>query len=53
MNESLEDNIKRELKEELGVEIAWLRTNPSYFVKALHSVHSYPIANVIFEIGIA
>jgi ADP-ribose pyrophosphatase YjhB (NUDIX family) len=47
--EKPQDNIRREIKEEMGVEATWVSENPSYFLTDLSRLPEKAIANVVYE----
>lgn len=48
-NSSPQDDVKREIGEEMGLEVIWVARNPSYF---LTNVSDVPRANVIYEVKV-
>lgn len=48
-NESPQDAIKREIKEEMGLAVVSVHSNPSYFTTALTSSGKFYVANVLYE----
>ncbi|KKW10205.1 MAG: NUDIX hydrolase [Parcubacteria group bacterium GW2011_GWA2_49_9] len=53
--ESPQEGLKREIKEEMGLEVTWVADNPSFFLtckKTKPSIHHW-VANVLYEIRLA
>ncbi len=51
-NMSPQEDIKREIKEEMGIEVAWVAKHPSYFLTDLSGLPEKPRANVIYEVKV-
>ncbi len=51
--ETVEVCMRRELKEEMGLELISIRKTPSYFFTGVTELHNTPFANVVYEITVA
>ena len=51
-NMSPQEDIKREIKEEMGIEVSWVAKHPSYFLTDLSGLPEKPRANVIYEVKV-
>jgi len=51
-NATPEEDLRREIKEEMGLEITWMAKHPSYFLTDLSGLPQKPRANVLYEIRI-
>lgn len=52
--ESPQDTLRREILEEMGLEVSWIDTRPAYFISGVkNSTGSYDIANVLYETKVA
>lgn len=51
-NTSPQEDIKREVKEEMGIEVTWVAEHPSYFLTDLSGLPEKPRANVIYEVEV-
>jgi len=49
-NTSPQDDVKWEIKEEMGIEVTWVAKNPSYFLTDLSGLPEKPRANVLYEV---
>ncbi|MBI5003625.1 NUDIX hydrolase [Candidatus Kaiserbacteria bacterium] len=47
-----QDDMRREIKEEMGLEVLWMDNNPSYFLTDLSGLPEKPRANVIYEVKV-
>lgn len=50
--EDIHEAMKRELKEEMGLESTHIATNPSYFITAKHDDKEAWYANVMYEVSV-
>lgn len=48
--ESYKNELKREIREEMGLETEWISDKPSYFVTAKRGETDFWMANVIYEV---
>lgn len=46
---SPQEDLKREIKEEMGLEVVWVADHPSYFLTDLSGLPETPRANVLYE----
>lgn len=44
-----QDDLRREIKEEMGLEVSWIADHPSYFLTDLSHAPEKPKANVLYE----
>ncbi len=49
---SPQDDIRREIGEEMGLEVTWVADQPSYFLTDLSGLPDMPRANVLYEITV-
>ncbi|MBU1292625.1 NUDIX hydrolase [Patescibacteria group bacterium] len=49
---SPQEDVKREVKEEMGLEVSWVAEHPSYFLTDLSHLPDRPRANVIYEVRV-
>jgi len=49
---SPQDDVKREINEEMGVEVEWVAENPSYFLTYSTDAPARHIANVLYEVKV-
>jgi len=49
-NTAPQDDIKREVMEEMGLTVTWVAKHPSYFLTDLSGLPNKPRANVVYEI---
>lgn len=52
-NTNPQDDVKREVKEEMGLEVTWVAEHPSYFLTDLSGLPVKPRANVIYEVKVS
>lgn len=52
-NTSPQDDVKREIREEMGIEVTWVAKNPSYFLTDLSGLPEKPRANVVYEVNVS
>ncbi len=52
-NSDPREDIKREVLEEMGVEVTWVGKRPSYFFTDLSRLPERPIANIVYEVKIS
>lgn len=45
-----QEDVKREIQEEMGIEVTWVAPHPSYFLTDLSGLPEKPRANVIYEV---
>ncbi len=48
-NTAPQEDLKREIVEEMGLEVLWVADSPSYFLTDLSGLPELPRANVIYE----
>ncbi|MBI2030394.1 NUDIX hydrolase [Candidatus Kaiserbacteria bacterium] len=51
-NVSPQDDVKREIKEEMGIDVTWVAKHPSYFLTDLSGLPEKPRANVLYEVKV-
>lgn len=47
-----QDDLKREIREEMGLEVLWVAKYPSYFLTDLSGLPEKPRANVVYEVEV-
>lgn len=47
-----QDDLKREIREEMGLEVLWVAMHPSYFLADLSGLPEKPRANVVYEVRV-
>lgn len=52
-NAAPQDDMRREIREEMGLEAVWVADNPSYFLTDLSGLPDKPRANVLYEVTVA
>lgn len=48
-----QEDIKREVREEMGLEVTWVADQPSYFLTDLSGLPDMPRANVLYEVTLS
>jgi len=51
-NATPEEDLRREIKEEMGLEITWMAKHPAYFLTDLSRMPERPKANVLYEVTV-
>lgn len=49
---SPQDDVKREIKEEMGLDVTWVAKHPAYFLTVLSGLPEKPRANVLYEVKV-
>jgi len=49
-NETSQECLIREIKEEMGIDVISINKNPSYFITVQHSKGKHWIANIVYEV---
>ena len=44
--------IRREIKEEMGLEVTYIKNRPSYFTTSIHTSKEWYAANIIYEVNV-
>lgn len=51
-NTSPQDDVKREIQEEMGIHATWVANTPSYFLTDVSGLPDMPRANVLYEVKV-